>query len=59
LAKKGKENIVSKWQDKDSFFLDTKDGEGKSVGQLRISVTVYPGEMSKKNPVGAGRSEPN
>jgi hypothetical protein len=43
LEKANKGDIITKFYDPDSFYVDTKDAEGKSVGKVRISVTVYPG----------------
>jgi hypothetical protein len=40
-------------------LLDTFDKDGKSAGFVRIGLGVFPSEMAKSNPVGAGRSEPN
>jgi hypothetical protein len=54
-----KDDLIKEWYDEDSFYLDTKDTEGNSVGQVRISIGVYPGEFAKSNNVGGGRSEPN
>ena len=45
--------------DEDSFYLDLLDGEGKSVGKVRLGLSILPMFMANKNKAGQGRSEPN
>lgn len=56
-AKLGK--YILEFHDEDSFFVNTVDRNGKSVGKLRIAINVTPDEHAKSNPVGHGRTEPN
>ncbi len=51
--------MITKFEEDDTFFVDTFDKDGKSAGLIRIGLAVFPGEMAKSNPVGGGRSEPN
>ena len=51
--------IKLQFYDDDSFYVETKNKDGKYVGKVRVQVEVMPGEMAKSNPVGAARGDPN
>ena len=48
-----------KFYDDDSFYVKCYDKTGKMTGQVRIGLNITPGTLSKANPVGQGRTEPN
>lgn len=62
LEKQGKDKkVIHEFHkdDPETFWVATYDKDGGFAGYVRIGISIFPGEMSKSNPVGIGRSEPN